>query len=223
MDTSGNRTASLLLLLLMAVNFVLVFLGALKVYTTGGPTDDIAFNIGTERGFAGIVVYVEELAIVAFLLLLLIASRALYYLPWLLLFCYILMDDFFRLHESMGHGMADRYGLEAAFGLRRNDFGELACVMVFSLLLGGIILHSYRRLRDDEGRTFYRRLSVLVLALGFFGVFVDMFDIIFDYRIFHLVEDGGEMVVISIILWFLVKWSRSVQGVPAAPRLRVPA
>ena len=56
----------------------------------------------------------------------------------------------------------------------------------------------------------------LLIILAFFGIFVDMFHVAFPWgkSILGLIEDGGEMIVISITVWYAFGIETSQENLP---------
>ena len=91
-------------------------------------------------------------------------------------------------------------------GLRSRDFGELAVFAFFFLFFFLAIAVTYSR-SDSHGKGICRYLFLLFLILVFFGGAVDMIQQMVRpsvwYPIFGILEDGGEMLIMSIITWFV--------------------
>jgi len=129
---------------------------------------------------------------------------------WSLLFGYLMFDDWLELHERLGFIIAEAGGWPAVLGLRPRDLGEIAAsgavAGVFMLCVGWL-----RRTSTQESRAVNADLMVLLAALGFFGVFIDVAHIAleqFGWRGLTLLEDGGEMVVMSLILAYVANLLR---------------
>jgi len=127
----------------------------------------------------------------------------------MLLFVYTLCDDAFQLHERRGVLVATRWHFTGALGLRARDFGELIVTGVvgagLTALIFAVYLRSGRRARDDS-----RGLAILIAGLVFFGVVVDMLHVAADGSgravtggALGIVEDGGEMFVVSLLCWYV--------------------
>lgn len=137
------------------------------------------------------------------------ARREWYLLMWATLLCYFLIDDLFMVHEIKGGIVASRLGLRPTLGLRAQDLGELIVTAAVALVMGVPILVAY--LKGSPGiRWACRILAGLVAALAMFGVVIDMAHIVmlpslagFDWV--ALLEDGGEMLVISLLLVFVFR------------------
>ncbi|WP_299787138.1 hypothetical protein [uncultured Marivita sp.] len=130
---------------------------------------------------------------------------------WCLAFGYLFIDDAFQYHETMGQWLAATFGFEPAFSLRAKDFGEmLATALATSILLTAFLI-GYRAANGAE-RAHAKAFAALFVLLGFFGVVIDMLHIAFRqpsdlpgrlaFRMFGLIEDGGELVTGSVMLIF---------------------
>jgi hypothetical protein len=203
MDPKKKRLTSTLAVILLSINVFLIVLGVLWSYTSIYLFNYAVYNVGYDHGYGEIFLYAQELLIIFMLLFLAVNRRVALYFGWSLLFCFFLIDDAFRIHEYFGETIAQKYSLQPFMGLRSIDFGELVSTGVFGISLVLLVLVIWRQCHDAEALCFSRFMFLFILGLGFFGVFVDMFDVVFDYRIFSLIEDGGEMIVMSLIFWFV--------------------
>lgn len=131
------------------------------------------------------------------------SQRAAIYVVWSLLFVYLLVDDSQQIHETYGVVIADALGLRPAFGLRAQDFGELIVTALAAVPLFGAITLIYLFAARREDRVFTHTMVALFVALAFFGVGIDMLDIMVPWRwlalTLNIVEDGGEMIVATIM------------------------
>lgn len=142
------------------------------------------------------------------------------YLVWAALFGYMLADDYLMLHEDIGMAAANVLDIDERWGLRGQDFGEIG----FYLLVGGLFLVLLVAVYYRGGMMF-RRVSVgLVVLLTVFAVFAvaaDMLHVVLPVPaledVFDVVEDGGEMVVMSLVVWYVYLMSTgNRQGVAGA-------
>lgn len=197
-----NEANKLLVLLLMAdLAFIcihcLFILGILS-----GPS----FSISADFGFAEIYQYIKEFWIIVLLLFVFIKEKHLTYLLWSLLFLYLLIDDSFRIHEEYGLYLSNYFEFKPIFNLRARDFGEI----IVSLFSGFILLTSIGvslLFSDNLAKRISKTLLFLLIILAFFGIFVDIIHVVIPNfkSILGLIEDGGEMIVISIIVWYTYK------------------
>lgn len=187
------------LVLLLAMDGVFFALhGGYRV----GLTQDWLFDLSRDRGYAEMFQYTKEFWIV--LLLAATASRSGDRLLWLwsALFAYILCDDAFQFHETMGAWVAQHWQLASWLGTRALDYGELAFLAVVGLVVAclfGLMVWPGRVKITAANRD----LLLLFGLLVFFGVGVDWLHGIADRYGLHgigMAEDGGEMVATSLIV-----------------------
>ena len=127
---------------------------------------------------------------------------------WSLLFFYILADDSFRFHETLGSDVADYLGLPGLFGLKPGILGQA----VWSSAVGGFFLIMLGMLSFLKGRDairFSARLFALVLVLALFAIALDLATHLFDIHhptdLAEVIEESGEMVAMSVIAWFVLR------------------
>jgi hypothetical protein len=176
------------------------------------------FNIEEDKGVAEFYQYIKVFSIVVLLGVISVKKSAWNYVAWALVFTYLLVDDSMQIHENVGRALALNLDLPPAFGLRARDFGELAVTATAGILLAAVLAWAYRT-GSQMFRKVSRDLVLLILLLVFFGVVVDMvheaLDLGWQVRfILGLVEDGGEMVAMSLIAWyvFLIQARNDVSG-----------
>lgn len=195
---------NLFFLLLLVADALFIFLGIGHAYTPY--LADPAYSLSRDRGYAEIFQYVQEYWIVG-LFLILAARHAWPYVVWMLLFGYLLLDDSIFIHERFGFAMGEYFAFIAFAGLRPRDYGELivsATIGLFFLLLIGF---AYYR-GTATFRNVSRRMMLYLLVLVFTGVMLDTLHIVVGnvmgessplYALMTILEDGGEMVIMSVI------------------------
>lgn len=137
----------------------------------------------------------------------------------MLLFAYLLFDDALQIHEQIGSMLAARLDFLPQTRLRVQDYGELAVSAIVATLLLGPLAWAYWR-STPAYRTISRNLLLLVCALIFFGIGVDMAHIAFNSGptvkfLLGMIEDGGEMLSVSMIAWYSFSLMTSTQAHPA--------
>ena len=141
------------------------------------------------------------------------------------LFVVLLYDDYFEFHEFMGGFAGNSLATDGTLGLRAQDFGELLGVAILFALSVFILFVGFRR-AASENRSFVKRVLFLVLALGVFGVGFDMVHEIVKgvlpgltghalNGIFSILEEGGELVVSSLMLFTFL--NEAFEAVPLDP------
>lgn len=129
---------------------------------------------------------------------------------WALLFAYLMLDDLLEIHEHLGYAIAVQWDYPAVFGLRPRDLGE---VTVSVLVATGFLatIFSVARRSPRPFRHASQDLTCLLALLGFFGVVVDTAHMAIEglhLRGLTLLEDGGEMAVMSLIFAYALNLNR---------------
>ena len=209
LEALNERSATVFLVLLLCVDlaffgmhFVAAIIGDIKWIL-----ESDLFNIERDRGYPEIYQYIKFFWIIVLLFNLSLKNRSLHYIPWVLLFSYFLLDDSIHIHEEAGSFIKQFFNFTPPFGLRLQDYGELAITATAGILLFPPLVWAYRK-----GSQIFRKISLdiglLVLGLVFFGVVVDMIHeaVNFGYAIYFImgfVEESGEMLAVSLILWYI--------------------
>ncbi|MEM9566063.1 MAG: hypothetical protein AAGA93_25815 [Actinomycetota bacterium] len=197
------REVAVALLALLAIDVVLIGVHALHV-RYGLPGGGI-WLISRDRGIPESFQYLKMAAIIALLLMSHRRHRSAIYLAWAATFGYFLVDDSAEVHETLGDLVADGAGFDQPLGLEGRDVGQVlvsASIGVVLLVAIGVATSRDR----SPARPLTIRLLPLLVALGFFGVVVDVIDAI---DVLGLVEDGGEMVTMTVAVAVVVDhWRR---------------
>ena len=164
-------------------------------------------SLEMDLGYPEIYQYIKEFWIFSLFIILIIKSKNGAYSVWSFLFLFFLLDDAISLHENFGYFFAESFNVQSAFGLRPNDIGE----MLYFVSIGTIVLLLlilFYKFSNDRFRYHSINIFSLLLILVFFGFIVDMLHIILNinYRVNQFIgtiEDGGEMVVMSLILGYV--------------------
>jgi hypothetical protein len=118
----------------------------------------------------------------------------------------VLVDDSFRVHERLGSLLASRFELGWIFLLSPQGVGELIVFIVAAFLLLIPIFITYSR-SDTETKMDSRCFFIILALLAFFGVVIDMVHEMIAAVTLHesigVLENGGEMLVVSIMLYFV--------------------
>jgi hypothetical protein len=195
-----------LLILLIAADVSFIVLHLFHTYTILLP--DNLFSIGQDRGYGEFFQYTKELWVAILLFLLGLRKRKFLYIIFAFLFLYFLIDDALEVHERFGAFLSDFLNFQPNLGLRAIDFGELAVSIFFGALFFiaiGITHHQ----SDSSARTVSKYLIILIVLLALFGVVMDMLEIIVEHAVVNpilvMIEEGGEMLVMSMITWFVFR------------------
>ena len=206
-----KQSALILVLILFGVDALFIGLHALMLalkffgFQEAG-SSLVHFNIARDGGIPEIFNYFKLCLVSAVLMLIYRRSRVPMYLILALIFAYAFLDDALLLHEQLGSVLAEALALPDKWGLKGRTYGQplyFAIVAGVSapMLLGGWIY----------ANSTHRRLSATMIAslcaLAFFAVFVDIVHAfvaghsLIAKHALALVEDGGEMLVVTLSCW----------------------
>ena len=172
------------------------------------------FNIETDNSYPEFYQYLKFFWLFYLSVVLTIRRREKAFLFLAGIFLALLVVDSFGIHESFGNKIASTLTLEPILGLRLQEYGEMfvmASVGAASFLLWGI---AYFLARSDQ-RYIIVFTGKMLLLFGLFGVAVDMVHQMMTrigrtaYFVAGSIEDGGEMLVLSVLAGFFVVYSIS--------------
>ena len=164
------------------------------------------FMVNYDGGFPEIFQYIKYISIITAIIYILYQKKEYNYLSWLLLFTLLFFDDALSFHEQFGGFAAERFNYKPMFGLRAQDLGELTYVALFGPLVLLALVLGYR-----NGNGKYKKTNLdLVLLFSlflFFGIVIDMLHVLFEDNrytklLMVLLEDGGEMLALSLLSWY---------------------
>lgn len=200
-----------LLAWLLAGDFVVLALHLAFKTTTW--LDSPLFNIEVEGGYGENYQHIKYAIIVTALLWLAIGQRCLQFVSWAIIYTYMLCDDRYQIHETVGKYLATQMDFGPHFMLRAQDLGELTVSVVAGFFLAVLLGWAYLR-GSAEFRILSKNLLLFAAALAFCGVAVDMLhsmirDIHILKGIVAIIEDGGELIVVSTTAWYVVLVART--------------
>ena len=189
-----------LVLLSLLVCTDIVFIGLHLVHTYTPLLPNHVYSIEQDKGHAEFFQYTKQFWIILLLALTFIKEASLTNFSWLMVFCYVLLDDALSIHENLGLLTSSLWSF-ANLGLRPRDWGELLITATVGVvLLTPVAIAFLRASRRERRHTLV--LAALLFLLAFFGIFIDMVHIWFGGEQWGLVEDGGEMLVVSMVLYY---------------------
>jgi hypothetical protein len=197
--------ATLSLLLLLALVLADVLFIAVHVLHIWSPwLKSWMFSIEQDRGLAEIFQYLKQFVLAACLLVAFVRTRGWAFAGWGVFFGFLLLDDVLEIHEQIGRVLGSQLGIPTVFGLRTDDYGEIAYSVLVGLGVVAFVMLIFRR-GGDVSRRVSADLLCLLGVLALFAVFFDTVHTIAYYRapalaqMLALLEDGGEMLVMSLI------------------------
>jgi len=197
-----TRLAAALLLLDFA--FILIQIGA---EATGyGFRGSFTLGLEKERGPAETYGYIMGLGVAVLLLVAWRRWRNPVACFWAGLYVLVVLDDALRLHERAGSLLAD-FGVIAVASMRSQDVGELTFYAFVGSLALTALLAAERRLPPGPTPSTLSRLMLLLAGLlMFFAVLVDAAANSLPYDV--ALEDGGELVALTLALLVSLAWTR---------------
>ena len=196
-----NKTLDKFLIILIITDLGFICLHFLNQI---GRLPHYSYSLYADMGYSEIYQYVKEFWIFLMLIFAFIERKRFNYLAWSLLFLYFLADDALRLHESFGRILSQ--DLPQIYGLKAQDLGELIVTAIAGTIIFSFIFITYYKSKDFE-KWVSKKLFFMVLILVFFAVGVDMLHSAISSLdgFFGVIEDGGELFAMSVILAFVFK------------------
>lgn len=197
------QSSTILLVLLSLTDLIFVVLYWFLIWKL---LERSEFDLTRDLGFAELYQYIKEFWCIALTGLLFYKSKEKGYLSWMLMFTYILLDDSARIHENLGKVIARNFNFPELWGLRGVDIGELSVFVVAGAVTIGLIIICFK-----QGSKMFKQITLdLFLFIGLlilFGVVLDGVHVILNIdtlgKILGTLEDYGEMLVITLITWYL--------------------
>ena len=202
----NERSASLFLILLLFGDLVYILLHIINSFIP--LFNGNLFDITTDFSYAEWYQYMKFFFITLLVVKVSIGNEPMRYLAWASVFAYMLIDDSMEIHGRLGGYIALHFlqDFKPPLGLRLEDIGSLAASAMAGIILIIFISWAYWR-----GSKRFKKVShdfmLLVFIMVFFGVFFDMVHVAISggiaiNLILEIIEDGGEMVAASLILWY---------------------
>ncbi len=209
----NRRNSTIFLVALLTLDVILIGLHFLHRLAYRGILEsaflsNTIFSMSEEAKLPDLYQYLKQLAIV--LLLVYVArNKNRIFIIWAAIFGYLLIDDVVQIHETIGHVLGK---IMPQIGIGIIDPSEVAqegFLILLALVLFGVSLLVIWRSQGEARQISIYLMALLALA-AFFGVGVDIIqsfvmDIFGISGIVKIVEDGGEMLIISIILWYVYR------------------
>mgnify|MGYP001039594719 CR=1 FL=1 len=206
----SNTNKLLIALLVVDFIFIIIHISTCFLYFIGKIENFGDYNylvLTQDESFAEIFQYLKYIAVLVMIGNLYYVEKSYSYFSWFLLFGFFLADDALSLHESAGEVMVNKFGFKPMFGLRAVDFGELTFVAIMGLfILIPFIVTFFKGTIKFRKRTV--DLFILLALMVFFGIGFDMLHEMLGENlkvgfVIGLIEDGGEMIVMSFIVWYI--------------------
>jgi hypothetical protein len=186
-----------------------LFIAAHLVHLESTLLPSIRWDISHDHGFGEIFQYLKFAGICVALGRLFVRTRMRALLGWIGVFAFLLLDDAGRIHERSGLALAAWLHLADFAGLRGRDIGELIFELFAGLLVIPTVVFGCWR-SAQPARAISADLTVLLLALAACGVGADLVHQMLSATSMNtfagLIEDGGEMLVLSLTCAYIAQW-----------------
>jgi hypothetical protein len=202
-----SRFALTLLAVLVFVDFLFIGLHLLHLQTSVLPSE--RWSIAHDHGFAEIFQYLKYAAIGLALGNLYLRTQLRVMLGWIAVFAFLLLDDAGRIHERFGLLFAAWTHLPDIGELRGRDIGELIFALLAAMVVLPLVIFGWLR-GSPPARTISIDLALFLLALGGCGVGADLIHRMLSLTsmdvLAGVIEDGGEMLVLSLTCAYITQW-----------------
>lgn len=205
--TRATRASLIVLAVLMGGDLLFIALHLVHLQTSLLPSS--RWSIAQDHGFAEMFQYLEYLGMCVALGRLFVTTRLRVMLCWMAVFGFLLLDDIGRMHERFGLAFAASTHLPALGSLRARDIGEVVFALLAGLVVLPLVVFGWLR-GARPARAISTDLALLLVALASCGVGADFVHRLLAVTsmdvIAGLVEDGGEMFVLSIACAYISQW-----------------
>jgi hypothetical protein len=203
-DTMTPAATLLLLLICTDLAFIVVHLVTVETGWLRG----VGISLEAERGLPETYQYIKEFWAAVAMAFMFWRTRIRSYAGWSALFVFLLLDDAGQIHERVGAWLGRQYALPGVLGLRPDDAGELLYAgMVGTFVVALVGLVHWRG--GAQARRTSRDVLCLLVLFAIPGVFVDMLHVVAYLQgsllaqVLLVVEDGGEMLVMSALVAYV--------------------
>ena len=192
----------LLTLLALDLLFIVVSLARPSVSALASPM----FALTEDGGYSEFYQYAKWAGIAALMFVAAHPRHGRGFAVWGLFALFLLADDALQIHERVGDWVNVWQTFTPPFNLRREDVGELASSLVAGLGFLALLVRAYR-VANEHFRLATHDFAVLVGMLAIVGVGIDMAHVALDpgptwNTALTVLEDGGEMIVASVMCWY---------------------
>lgn len=130
------------------------------------------------------------------------------FIPLLFLFILLFLDDVLQWHRLFGNAMYQFFHLEGRWSFSGANLGYMLYTVVLGIFCLLLILIGVQK-SSKRLKGYYRIIFFLLSALFLFGFGVDVLNQAISYHygklcFFTVIEEGGEMIVLSLLVWYLV-------------------
>jgi hypothetical protein len=220
------------LLALLVGNLVLVALHSayfvcLRYGLDAWPRDP-AFSLAANFGFAQLFNSVQTVLLIGLLFRLAAQTREALYLALGAVFVIVLLDDALAFNQVLGELLVSALGIVDRPRLKAQSMAEMMVYGLLALPLLAALAAAYLRARPAH-RAGGRGFLTLLAVLTFFATVMDLVHLAFiksfsgSRLLLEVVEEGGEMMAVSLALLLALTLARQLPLVVAPKSLALPA
>ncbi len=168
------------------------------------------WSLLADRSIAEFYGYLKVLLAAACLIATWRSTRQAIYLSWAVVLTIVVMDDAFMVHENLGVWLSPFDPDQTIAGLPADHFGELVTWGLMGIVALAALYAGFRASIPDESR-WTLAIAASFAGLIFFAVIVDIFAVGLKgiVRGVGMIEDGGELVMMSLMLFAAVTIMRN--------------
>jgi hypothetical protein len=159
----------------------------------------------TDGGYAEIYQYLKKTFIIIILAVTGIKSRSSIYFMLALIYGYILLDDVLRIHETVGGlylgGFIHKFYPDSS--IDQYHLGQILYALPVSLFFLILIWIFYPRNSPESNKI--KTILALLFFFAFAAIGIDALQSFISFKGSGIIEDGGEMIVISFTAWYVYK------------------
>jgi hypothetical protein len=205
--TRASKTSLIVLTALISGDLLFIAAHLIHLQTSWLPSN--RWSIAQDHGYGEVFQYLKYIAICLALGKLFVTTRQRVMLGWLAVFSFLLLDDAGRIHERFGLAFAAFTHLPTVGSLRARDIGELVFALLGGLIVLPLVVFGWLR-GARPARAVSTDLALLLVALAGCGVGADfvhrMLSLTSMEVLAGLIEDGGEMLVLSCACAYMSQW-----------------
>lgn len=191
----------------------IAFIGAHIIFTAMGLRVPL-LNIEVDGSYPEFFQYIKWFWLLYLSLVLSVRRKQKSFIFLAVIFLILLIQDSFRIHESYGSQIAANLNMEPVLGLGLQDYGEAVVMLITGAISLSLWMLSYRFVSLEQ-RYIVAVTGRLLLLVGAFSVVADMLHEMMTrvgrlaYVSMGVIEDGGEMLLLSILVGLFVVYGLS--------------
>jgi hypothetical protein len=213
----------ILLYVLLGLDLALVGLHGIHLGTQYLPGQ--LFDLSQDRGYPELCQWGQIWVTAMLLWGLSFRRQSALYGSWALVFLLLLVNDMTLIHEQGGEWLAQSLSLPSALGLQSADYGELIVYGVAGLVVVGLVWYGSRHNRDVIAQPTTVWLFASVVSLLLVSEVFDFLRMVLEAlthtafspfwtECFVVLEEGSELAISSLSLWFVWRLWRTFANLP---------